>query len=104
MNAQFEQFTAPLKEINELTVKNFETVADLQIKTAEENVKAGIEQVKNAAAVNDAESWKSYLATQAEVTQQFNDRFVANARTFVELGNAYTSELQRIVKDSFAAK
>ncbi len=102
MNAQFEKMVDPIKEINELTVKNFETVADLQIKTAEENVKIGIEQVKNATAVTDADSWKNYLDTQAEVTQQFNDRLLANARTVVELGNAYSSEVQRIVKNAFA--
>ncbi len=102
MNAQFEKFVDPIKEINALAVKNFETVADLQIKTAEENVKIGIEQVKNATAVTDADSWKNYLDTQAEVTQQFNDRLLANARTVVEMGNAYSSEVQRIVKNAFA--
>ena len=38
MNAEFEKFIAPIKEINELTVKNFETVAEMQLKVAEENV------------------------------------------------------------------
>ncbi len=104
MNTQFENFAGPMKEINELTVKNFETVADLQIKSAGENVKIGIEQVKNATAVTDAEGWKNYLNTQAEVNQQYSDRLIANARTFVELGNAYNNELQRIVKDAFSAK
>ena len=104
MNAQFEQFAAPIKEINELSVKNFETVADLNLKAAEENVKISIEQVKNAASVSDAESWKNYLANQAEVNQAMNDRMVANAKTVVELGNAYAIEMQRIFKESFAAK
>ncbi|NKB36699.1 MAG: TIGR01841 family phasin [Gammaproteobacteria bacterium] len=104
INTQFDQFAAPLKEINELSVKNFETVADLNLKAAEENVKIGIEQVKNAAGVSDAESWKNYLASQAEVTQGLNDRMVENAKTVVELGNAYAAEMQRIFKDSFAVK
>ena len=104
MNAQFEKLVDPIKEINELTVKNFETVADLQIKTAEENVKIGIEQVKNATAVSDVDSWKKYLDTQAEVTQQYSDRLLANARTVVELGNAYSNEVQQIVKNAFAVK
>ncbi len=104
MNAQFEKLLDPIKEINELAVKNFETVADLQIKTAEENVKIGIEQVKNATAVSDVDSWKKYLDTQAEVTQQYSDRLLANARTVVELGNAYSNEVQQIVKNAFAIK
>jgi phasin family protein len=104
MNAQFEKYVEPIKEINNLTVKNFETVIDMQLKNAEENAKLGIEQVKGATAINDADSWKGYMSAQAEVTQQFNDRLVESARTFVELGNAYTSEVQRIVKEAFAVK
>lgn len=104
MNAQFDKYVAPMKEINNLTVKNFETVTEMQLKSAEENAKIGIEQIKSAAAVKDADGWKSYLNTQAEVTQQFNDRLVENVRSVVELSNAYNSEIQRIVKDAFAVK
>ena len=104
MNAQFEKYVAPMKEINNLTVKNFETVTEMQLKNAEENAKIGIEQIKSATAVKDADGWKSYLNTQAEVTQQFNDRLVENVRSVVELSNAYNSEIQRIVKDAFAVK
>jgi phasin family protein len=101
MNAQFEKIAEPLKEINQLTVKNFETVIGMQIKTAEENAKIGIEQAKDAVAINDVNGWKDYLNTQAEITQQYNDRLLENARNVVELGNAYTNEIQRIVKDAF---
>jgi len=104
MNTQFEKFVEPIKEINDLAVKNFETVTDMQLKTAEENARIGIEQIKGAAAVSDAESWKSYLKTQAEVAQQFNERLLENARSVAELGNTYNNELQRIVKDAFAVK
>ncbi len=101
MNAQFEKFVEPIKEINNLAVKNFETVIDMQLKSVEENAKIGIEQAKGATAINDAEGWKSYLNTQAEITRQFNERLLENARTVVELGNSYTNEVQRIVKDAF---
>ena len=91
-----------MKEINELTVRNFETVAELQLKTAEENVKAGIEQVKNAAAVRDADSWKEYLAAQAAASQEYSDRILTSARSVVELSNAYNTEVQRIMKEAFS--
>jgi len=104
MNTQFEKFVEPLKEINNLTVKNIETVVDMQLKNVEETAKVGLEQVKGVSAINDADSWKSYLNTQAEVTQQFNERLVENARTVVELGNAFTNEVQQIVKAAFAVK
>ncbi len=104
MNTQFDKLVEPIKEINELAVKNFETVTDMQLKTAEENARIGIEQIKSAAAVSDAEGWKNYLKIQAEVAQQFNERLLENARSVAELGNAYNNELQRIVKEAFTVK
>lgn len=104
MNAQFEKFANPIKEINNLTVKNFEAVIGLQLKNAEENAKIGIEQAKSATSINDADSWKGYLNAQVEITQQYNDRLVESTRNVVELSNAYTSEIQRIVKEAFTVK
>ncbi|MFT5134316.1 MAG: phasin family protein [Gammaproteobacteria bacterium] len=104
MNAQFEKFVEPIKEINALSIKNIETVSNLQLRAVEENARIGIAQVKGATAVKDADDWKSYLSTQAELSQQFSDSLVENTRTLVELGNAYTNELQRIAKDMFAVK
>jgi phasin family protein len=104
MNTQFENIAGPIKEINELTTKNFEAVASLQLKAVEENTKVGIEQVKTASTINDADSLKSYLDSQLEITRQFNERLVENSRVVIELGNTYTNELRRIVKDAFAVK
>ena len=94
----------PIEELNDLTVKNFETVVGLQLKNAEENAKIGIEQAKSATAINDAEGWKGYMGAQAEITQQFNERLLESTKNVVELGNAYNTEFQRIVKDAFSAK
>ena len=104
MNAQFEKFAAPIKEINDLTVKNFETVIGLQLKSVEENAKIGIEQAKSATEIKDADGWKSYLNAQAEITQQYNDKLVESTKNVVELGNAFSNEIQRIVKEAFTVK
>lgn len=104
MNTQFEKFIEPIKQINELTVKNFESIAQIQIKAAEENMKSSIDQVKNVSTVKDADSWKDYLNSQAEFTQKLGERFIDNTRNVVELGNAYNNEVQQIVKDIFAVK
>ena len=103
MNTDFEKFMAPIKEINELTVKNFEAIAEMQIKVAEENVSLSLEQAKSAANVKDAESWKDYMNSQAVYSQQLNERIIENARGVVELSNAYNTEVQKIVKGMFSA-
>ncbi len=103
MNTDFEKFIAPIKEINELTVKNFEAIAEMQIKVAEENVSLSLEQAKSAANVKDAESWKDYINSQAAYSQQLNERIIENARDVVELSNTYNTEVQKIVKGMFSA-
>lgn len=104
MNTEFDKFIEPIKEINELTVKNFEAIADMQIKVAEENVQRGIDQAKNAASIKDADSWKEYVDSQAAYSQELNERIIENAKNVVELSNTYNAEVQRIVKGLFTVK
>ena len=98
MNPQFDKYLAPLKELNELTARNFANAAALQIKLVEENTKIGMDQLQNASTISDAESLQSYLGTQTEVTKQLNERFVENVSTFTALGSTYNNEFQQIVK------
>ena len=100
MNTQFDQYLAPLKELNELAAKNFADATALQIKLVEESTKIGMEQVQNASTISDAESLKGYLGSQAEVAKQLSERFVESARTFTALGTSYNDEFQKIVKNA----
>lgn len=102
MNAEFEKFIAPFKELNNVAVQNVEKLVDLQLKALEENTKVGLEQLKNAAAINDLDGLKSYIDSQTEISKQVAERTVQDTRAVVELGNAYTNEVQRIVKENLA--
>ena len=101
MNAQVEKFVEPLRELNNLAVENVEKILDIQLKAFEENSKAGVDSLKGAVAVSDLEGLKSYLNKQAEVTRQLTERTLADTRSVMELGNSYTAEAQKIVKDAF---
>lgn len=100
MNAEFDKYFAPLKELNTIAVQNIEKLVDLQLKSLEENTKVSLEQLKNAAAINDIEGLKTYFNNQAEVTKQVAERAAEDARAVVELSNNYSNEFQRIVKEN----
>ena len=102
MNTSFEKFITPFKELSAITVENMEKLADLQLKALEENTKIGLEQLKNASTINDVDTLKSFLDSQAKVTKEATERALKDSRTVVEMGNTYTTEVQRIVKESLA--
>ena len=103
MKTEFENFLAPIQEINAMTVQNVEKFIDIQIKALEENTKAGLGQFKNAYEIKDLDGLKSYFNTQAEVSRQVAERATKDTQAIVELANAYSSELQRIVKANLPA-
>ena len=98
MNAEFQKFLAPIQELNTIAVQNVEKIIDIQLKALEENTKVGIEQLKNASQINDLEGLNTYFTAQAEVGKKVAERAAEDTRAIVELGNAYTNEVQRVVK------
>ena len=102
MNEQFEKYFAPVKELNTLAVNNIEKLLDLQLKYVEDSAKAGIESLKSAVSISDAEGFKDYVNAQVESSKQFTERAIEDSKTALELGNSYANEFQKVVKESFA--
>lgn len=100
MNPQVEKYVAPVKELNALAIDNIEKLISLHVKRFEETAKAGIEQLRAAASIKDVEDVKAYLSTYADTIRQIGERTVEDTRMVFEMGNAYTSEAQRIFKDT----
>jgi phasin family protein len=100
MNAQVEKYMAPVQELNALAVANVEKIVALQMKRIEETAKLGIEQLKAAAAIKDFEGLQGYVTNYAESLRQFGESAAEDVRTVYELGNSYSTEAQRILKDA----
>ena len=100
MNVQVEKYMAPVQELNALAVENVEKVLTLHLKRMEETTKFGIEQIKAAASIKDAQSFQSYFSSYAETLRQLGERTAEDVRTVYELGNTYSTQAQRIFKDA----
>ena len=104
MNASFETYLAPVKAINELTIKNVEKVVNHQVKTFKDNAKIGVDSLKAAANVTDIESWKAYVTSQMEVARNASEAMVSDAKAFAEMGQTYTSDVREILESAVSAK
>ena len=98
-----ETYLAPVKAINELTVKNVEKIVNDQVKSFKDNAKIGVASLKEAASVTDLESWKAYVTGQLDVVKNASEAALSDARAYAELGQAYSNEVRGIVEGAVAA-
>ena len=104
MVTNVEKLVAPVQELNVLNIKNIEKMAELQLKTVEENTNIGLETLKAAINVKDLDGWKDYITAQTEVAKEIAEGMVANVSTFAELGQAYINDAKGIVEGTLTAK
>ena len=100
MNEQFDKYFTPVRELNTLAISNIEKLLELQLKLIEDSTKVGVETLKSAAAINDAESFKEYIEAQVNTAKQLTERAIEDSRTVTELGNSYATEVQKVVKET----
>ncbi len=100
MNISYEQFLAPVKELNELTLKSIEKIAAVQVKAIQENAETSIESLKASAAITDLDSLNEYLQTQLGVAQSVSDKTVKDAQKIAKLAESYANSVQSIVEKS----
>jgi phasin family protein len=101
MNEQLEKYFAPMHELNVLAIQNLEKLVDIQLSYLEDSTRAGVEQLKTAAAINDAEGLKNYINTQVETSRKFTERAIEDSRTVAEIGTGYATEVQKVIKEAF---
>ncbi len=100
MNLQTEKYFEPVKQLNALALENLEKLLDIQLKAINDTARVGVEQLKSAANINDADSLKEYFANQAETAKTFGERFVKDTQTAIELGKNYSDKVQGVITDA----
>ncbi|MCY4155709.1 MAG: phasin family protein [Gammaproteobacteria bacterium] len=100
MNVQTAKYFEPVREINTLALENVEKLLDIQLKSINDTAKLGVEQLKAAADIKDADGLKKYFTDQAEVVKSLGERFVKDGQSALELGVSYTDKVQQIVAET----
>ena len=100
MNVQAGKYFEPAREINALALDNVEKLLDIQLKSINDTARLGVEQLKSAADIKDADSLKKYFTDQAETVKALGERFIKDSQAALELGVSYTDKVQQIVTET----
>ncbi len=103
MEYSFEQFVAPIREINELTLKNLEKVSAIQVKAVQDSTDASLNALKYAAEVRDLDSFNDYLQDQIATAQSAADNAVKDAQKIAKLAEAYANKVKEAIEKSAVA-
>ena len=100
MNIQTEKYFEPVREINTLALENVEKLLDIQLKSINDTTRLGVEQLKSAVAIKDAEGLKKYITDQTEIAKTLGERFVKDTQAALEIGASYTDKVQQVVTET----
>ena len=102
MNVQIQKLIAPVQELTALNVANIEKLVNLQLEGLKETATAGVESLKQAAAIKDLEGARSYLAGQSEAVKASVESASARARAVAEIAQSYQAGVKKIVESTFS--
>ncbi len=97
-----EEFLAPFKALNEVTLANAEKLVALQSKNFEKYSKIALSSLQEAAKVSNLQQSQAYFTKQGEVSKQVAEDFAADLKEVAELGQSYVAEVQKLVSEGVA--
>lgn len=103
MNAFAEQtknMYAPMRKMNALMVENMEKMTEFQIEALKSYSKMGVNQLKNATEIKDAESVRDFTASQAELMSTLSKKVLEDAKSMADMTMEFKQEIEKIVEES----
>ena len=103
LNAFAEQaktMYAPMAKFNSLFVDNMEKMTEFQLNAIKSYADMGLEQMKKAADVKDAESMRSFTATQAETASALNKKVMDDAKAFSDMAMEFKTQIEGIMEEA----
>ncbi len=103
MNAFAEQtknMYAPMRKMNALMVENMEKMTEFQIEALKSYSKMGVNQLKNATEIKDADSVRDFTASQAELMSTLSKKVLEDAKSMADMTMEFKQEVEKIVEES----
>ncbi len=100
MENTLENLVAPVKELNELTLKTIEEIAEIQVNAIQENAKTSVDSLKSATEIKDLDSLQSYLKGQLEVAQNLSSNATEDAQKIAKIGEIYANGVKELFEKS----
>ncbi len=103
LNAFTEQaktMYAPMAKFNSLFVENMEKMTEFQLNAIKSYSEMGLEQMKKAADIKDADSMRSFTATQAESASALNKKIMEDAKALSDIAMDLKTQFETIMEEA----
>ncbi|MCA6063292.1 phasin family protein [Thalassolituus marinus] len=103
LNAFTEQaktMYAPMAKFNSLFVENMEKMTEFQLNAIKSYSEMGLEQMKKAADIKDADSMRSFTATQAESASALNKKIMEDAKALSDMAMDFKTQVETIMEEA----
>ncbi|MBM97304.1 MAG: phasin family protein [Oceanospirillaceae bacterium] len=97
---QAKTMYAPMTKFNSLFVENMEKMTDFQLNAIKSYAEMGLDQMKKASEIKDAESMQSFTAAQAEAASALNKKIMDDAKVFSDMAMDFKTKVESIVEEA----
>ncbi len=99
-NLQTQSLFQPLAKLNALWVSNLESVTNFQLEAMASYSKLGINQLRKAIDIKDAESYQAFSASQSEVAEVLNQKIIEDGKQLGEITQQFVKKAESIWRES----
>ncbi|THB72088.1 MAG: phasin family protein [Gammaproteobacteria bacterium] len=102
LTEQSQKFAEPVSEITSLTVDYIEKLSQFQVNAVKSYTDLGMDQLKNAADIKDAESLQAFIKKQTEVASSVSKKIAEDAQTLAKMGEVFANDVQALAQKDLA--
>ena len=99
----FETAFAPVKSVNELTLKGAEKMFEANVATLRKQSDFALKAWRAALDVQDLEGAKAYFSAQGDAAKEVVEDLVSDAKVMAEIGQDYIADLRKVFEDNVSA-
>jgi len=103
LNAFAEQaktMYAPMSKFNTLVVDNMEKMTEFQLNAIKSYADLGLDQMKKASDVKDADSMRAFTASQAEVASSLNKKIMDDAKALSDMAMDFKTQVETLMEEA----
>lgn len=97
---QAKSMYAPLSKFNSLFVENMEKMTEFQLNAIKTYAEMGMEQMKKAAEVQDADSMRNFTAAQAETASALNKKVMEDAKALSDMALEFKTQVEGLMEEA----
>jgi|TARA_Y100000782_G_scaffold112989_1_gene144551 phasin family protein len=97
---QTKNLYSPMQKFSALFVGNMEKMTEFQLNAIKSYAEVGIDQMKKAAEVKDADSMRSFSSSQAEATTELNKKIMEDAKSLSEMATEFKGQVEAIMEEA----